>query len=699
MTKNLKLLGLPFALLLLVSVHPARTEADAFPPNSPTCATVAVNQSVSFSVVGSAPLYSTYEYGSELAFWDGSNWQATHSSQPDPAGRNWSGSFSWSTPGTYAARALGPVSMTSTCNASGCSSNGGPSGATLYGPSGSSSGGPAFCKIVVTATVPPTAPASESYSCVASGQSVTMSWPSGANDTSYLHKLFNIDSGSSLVSSGEVTGLSTSYSISPGIQYQGSVAGKNASGSSGQTYSSTYVCRLPPPTGLSASCGGAGTTASLSWSGVSGATSYYVRATDLTTGTTALWDDNHSGTSDSFTSIPGHTYQWWVHSDMGHGDGNTNHYSDQANGTNFTCASATPVNGSCGTANGGSYTSAPTSGLCSAGTASGVSGSGPWTWSCTGTNGGSTASCSASKSATGQPNLTAGSVSPTSVTSGVSTSFSSTITNSGSASTGAAFYVLFQSATNASGAGAADLGSVQTTALAGSNAQRAVSKTFSFTSATYMRACADKSSSSDTGSITESNESDNCSAWTLISMAATPTLSCIVTPTSVTTLPGTVTYTASGASAPYTWNDSVGGSYGTTASVARTISAAGSYAMTVSKSGYTSGTCPTVTGGNFCSGGNATLSITATPNRVHAGSSSLIAWSATNVQGPSPTCTVTRSDSSTDIQDPTAGPAPTCAITNSSSNQTVTSQTVFTITCGSDSKSVIVNVIPNFVEF
>ena len=70
-------------------------------------------------------------------------------------------------------------------------------------------------------------------------------------------------------------------------------------------------------------------------------------------------------------------------------------------GTTATCsatkvASASPVNGACGSSNGGSLTSAPTANLCSTGTASAVSGSGPWSWSCAGSSGGATASCSAS---------------------------------------------------------------------------------------------------------------------------------------------------------------------------------------------------------------------------------------------------------------------------------------------------------------
>jgi hypothetical protein len=54
-----------------------------------------------------------------------------------------------------------------------------------------------------------------------------------------------------------------------------------------------------------------------------------------------------------------------------------------------------PVNGACGSSNGVAVSSAPTTGLCGTGTASAVGGSGPWSWSCAGSNGGSTAQCSA----------------------------------------------------------------------------------------------------------------------------------------------------------------------------------------------------------------------------------------------------------------------------------------------------------------
>ena len=53
------------------------------------------------------------------------------------------------------------------------------------------------------------------------------------------------------------------------------------------------------------------------------------------------------------------------------------------------------TNGVCGSANGVAVTSAPSTNLCSVGTASSVSGTGPFDWSCAGVNGGSTSFCSA----------------------------------------------------------------------------------------------------------------------------------------------------------------------------------------------------------------------------------------------------------------------------------------------------------------
>ena len=63
-------------------------------------------------------------------------------------------------------------------------------------------------------------------------------------------------------------------------------------------------------------------------------------------------------------------------------------------GSSSNCTDILEINGSCGPANGADASSAPTTGLCSAGAASQVGGVGPWNWTCAGSNGGSPASCS-----------------------------------------------------------------------------------------------------------------------------------------------------------------------------------------------------------------------------------------------------------------------------------------------------------------
>ena len=63
----------------------------------------------------------------------------------------------------------------------------------------------------------------------------------------------------------------------------------------------------------------------------------------------------------------------------------------------FSLIPPTPVNGSCGTSNNGTFSIAPATNLCSAGTSTTVtnSGTGPWKWLCNGTNGGNVDSCAA----------------------------------------------------------------------------------------------------------------------------------------------------------------------------------------------------------------------------------------------------------------------------------------------------------------
>ena len=124
-----------------------------------------------------------------------------------------------------------------------------------------------------------------------------------------------------------------------------------------------------------------------------------------------------------------------------------------------------------------------------------------------------------------QPDLTAGAVTPTNAVSGVSQTYSATLSNIGNAGTGSSFPYFFQWATGAGGSGTiTDLSSSTMAALSQGGSGTATSPLLSFPSAgTYsVRACADKTNSASTGSITESNENNNCGAWTDVVVSTAP---------------------------------------------------------------------------------------------------------------------------------------------------------------------------------
>ncbi len=122
------------------------------------------------------------------------------------------------------------------------------------------------------------------------------------------------------------------------------------------------------------------------------------------------------------------------------------------------------------------------------------------------------------------PDLSAGAVSPSSAITGNATTFAATISNGGLVSTGASFDTFFQYSTLPNGGGTVtDIPSVTVSTLgASASAQASKSYTFSSPGTYYMRACADKANSSDTGSIDEgSNEGNNCSpTWTTVTVSA-----------------------------------------------------------------------------------------------------------------------------------------------------------------------------------
>jgi len=134
--------------------------------------------------------------------------------------------------------------------------------------------------------------------------------------------------------------------------------------------------------------------------------------------------------------------------------------------------------------------------------------------------------------------LTAGGVTPSSGVVGTPVSLSATVSNSGGASTGAGFTNLFQRATDALGTSATDIGTHSGSVLAASGSAVATfSYTFPSAQTWYVRVCADKSSAASAGTITESNEGNNCGAWTAVAVTAVPgapTVTITASPSNIT---------------------------------------------------------------------------------------------------------------------------------------------------------------------
>ncbi|MFA5840874.1 MAG: CARDB domain-containing protein [Candidatus Paceibacterota bacterium] len=121
------------------------------------------------------------------------------------------------------------------------------------------------------------------------------------------------------------------------------------------------------------------------------------------------------------------------------------------------------------------------------------------------------------------PDLTASAPTPAIAAVNVATTFSSTISNIGTGSTGASFSNFFQVATAPGGKGIlTDIASASTPALA-AGATRAITKSYTFpiTGTFSIRTCADKTNRNSLGVIDEGvNEGNNCSSWTDVTVAA-----------------------------------------------------------------------------------------------------------------------------------------------------------------------------------
>ncbi len=227
----------------------------------------------------------------------------------------------------------------------------------------------------------------------------------------------------------------------------------------------------------------------------------------------------NAGTTTTFTVTSNSGYTASASGCSGSLSGTAPNYTYTTGSINSNCtvtasfsSVVSPVNGSC----------APAHYNCSSGTStSNVNGATAWTWTCAGSNGGSSASCSEDKPL---PDLTAGLASPSAATTGVARTYTAVISNGGNASTGASFSYFFQTCNTGGGCGTpADRtpsGTMPAVTAGGMDTATSPSITFSPAGTYSIRVCADKTSSSNAGTITESNESNNCGPWKNITVAS-----------------------------------------------------------------------------------------------------------------------------------------------------------------------------------
>jgi len=118
-----------------------------------------------------------------------------------------------------------------------------------------------------------------------------------------------------------------------------------------------------------------------------------------------------------------------------------------------------------------------------------------------------------------KPDLTVGSVTPTTSQSNTATTYSATISNIGEVATGSGFKAILQINNPRNGRQPISTSEPINITTLGPNETYTVSSSRDFSTGSYsMRVCADKDSASDTGTIDESNENNNCGGWTTITV-------------------------------------------------------------------------------------------------------------------------------------------------------------------------------------
>ena len=287
---------------------------------------------------------------------------------------------------------------------------------------------------------------------------------------------------------------------------------------------------------------------------------------------------------------------------------------------------------------------------------------------------------------TPQPDLTAGDVTTlTSPVAGTPVTLRATITNGGTATTGAGFTNLFQIDSDSNHAvwTAGPTDPSPTLVVGGTDVTQA-SYTFPSSGTWYVRACADNNTSM-VGTITESTETNNCGnggVWVSINVAPAVVATALLTAT-----PSTI---VSDDSSSLTWvcgnstsasidqsigsvNPVAGGSVSTGALLATT-----SYTLTCTPASGSPATAFAIV-----TVAPPTLTLTATPALVKKGNTTLITWSAT---AGATGCTI-------------SGPGLSSSLPSSSQTVTINNQSTYTFRCtGSLTKTVTVGLVPEFIE-
>jgi|GEM_PF-6994907 len=195
----------------------------------------------------------------------------------------------------------------------------------------------------------------------------------------------------------------------------------------------------------------------------------------------------------------------------------------------------------------------------------------------------------------------------------------------------------------------------------------------------------------------------SCSASAPSESSCYPSASASCYPSSSIVAPGeTVTWNASysgfSGTPTISWSNPYGSpssGSGQSTSFNSTYASAGQYAPSISVSGSSSASasCSPVTVADASCPISPELTLAGNPSRVRTGQASTISYSFTNVPTSS-SCTLTENGSVISSRIPSS-----CGQESVSVSRTINTQTTYRLTCDSQSKEFIINVIPNIVEF